>query len=112
MNANTTAAATFQVGQVLAEPLVTDTITYEVVKTTAHTVTVRRTQDGGEPIRDLKVDQGPYPVLWTPQVPCPEAATRTLRIRKDGSIRFGGGYKLRLAPIVGGEPVRRVDYRY
>lgn len=112
MNANTTAAATFQVGQVLAEPLVTDTITYEVVKTTAHTVTVRRTQDGGEPIRDLKVDQGPYPVLWTPQVPCPEAATRTLRIRKDGSIRFGGGYKLRPAAMIEGQPVRRVDYRY
>lgn len=113
MNANTTAAVTFETGQFLAEPLVTDTLVYEVVKTSASSVWVRRTQESGNNHRDVNVDQGPFPLIWQGQKANPDAEIKRLGIRKDGSIRmYAGGSKLRLAPIVGGEPVRRVDYRY
>lgn len=102
----------YQPGQFLAEPLVTDTLIYEIVKVTPKSVVVRRTKDGGKPIRDLKVDQSDYPVLWTPQVPDESRELRRLYIRANGSLRFGNGNKLRPAPEIDGQPVRRVDYRY
>lgn len=104
-----------QPGDFLAEPLVTDTLVYEVIRVSPHgkSIWVRRTIDNGQSKRDLNVDQGPYPVVWNGQQPNPDGEIKRLGRRKDGSYRmYQGGSKLRPAPFVDGNPVRRVDYRY
>ena len=103
------------VGDFLSESLVTDTIVWEVVKVTAKTVTIRTTRDAGEFTEDTAVDKAPMPVVWEAREANPAGATKTLRVRKDGSVRIGdhaGSSPLRPAPMVNGKPVRRIDYRF
>ena len=104
------------VGDFLSESLVTDTLVYEVVKVTKATVTVRRTMSGGPVHEDEACDKGAHglSVVWEEQVTKPEAETRTLRVRKDGTIRAGnhvGARPFYPTRKVNGVPVRRVDYR-
>lgn len=102
------------VGDFLSESLVTDTIIWEVVKVTAKTVTIRSTKDAGEFTEDTRVDKAPMPVVWEAREADPAGRTKTLRVRKDGSVRLGdhaGSRPLRPAPMVNGKPARRVDYR-
>ena len=105
-----------QPGDYLSESLVTDTLVYEVVKVTAKTVTVRRMMSGGPVHEDEACDKGAHglSVVWEEQVANPNAETRTLRVRKDGTIRAGshvGASPFYPTRKVNGVPVRRVDYR-
>ena len=105
-----------QAGDFLSESLVTDTLVYEVVKVTAKTVTVRPTMSGGPVHEDEHCDKGAHglSVVWEEQLTKPEAETRTLRVRKDGSVRMGshaGARPLYPTRKINGVPVRRVDYR-
>ena len=106
-----------QAGDFLSESLVTDTLVYEVVKVTAKTVTVRPTMSGGPVHEDEHCDKGAHglSVVWEEQLTKPEAETRTLRVRKDGSVRMGshaGARPLYPTRKINGVPVRRVDYRF
>lgn len=109
--------AEVKAGDFLSESLVTDTIVYEVVKVTAKTVTVRPAMSGGPVHEDERCDKGAHglSVVWEEQVAQPEAETRTLRVRKDGTIRAGsyvGASPFYPTRKVNGVPVRRVDYRF
>lgn len=109
--------AEVKAGDFLSESLVTDTLVYEVVKVTAKTVTVRRTMTGDKFTKDTACDEGAngLAVTWEEQVVNPHAETRTLRVRKDGTIRSGsyaGASPFRPAHTVEGKPARRVDYRF
>ena len=108
--------AEVKAGDFLSESLVTDTLVYEVVKVTAKTVTVRRTMTGDKFTKDTACDEGAngLAVTWEEQVINPHAEARTLRLRKDGTIRSGshvGASPFRPAKLVDGKPARRVDYR-
>lgn len=90
------------------ERLYTDTRCWEIVARTPKTITVRPTQDVGEP-RSENRDGNPYPCVYYPQGPNPEAPTYVLRQRKDGTYRFGdGGSPLRPTD----RPETFIDYRY
>src|SRR5699024_12335708 len=83
--------AEVKAGAFRSESLGTDTLVYEVVKVTAKTVTVRRTLTGDKFTKDNACDEGAngLAVTWEEQVINPHAETRTLRLRKDGTIRSG-----------------------
>lgn len=101
-----------EVGDFLAETLVTDTRVWEVVGRTAKTLKVRATT-GGEILKREEIDGNPWPVVFTEAVSCPEAEVVVARLRKDGTYRlFGHGNALRPAATIDGKPVTRVDYRY
>ena len=109
--------AKVKAGDFLSESLVTDTLVYEVVKVTAKTVTVRRTRTEGTVTEDAHTNKGGHGlnVMWEQQVPNVDAGTRTLRVRKDGTVRSGshaGASPFRPARMIDGVPVRRVDYRF
>lgn len=102
------------VGDFLSEPLVTDTLVWEVVKVTPRTITVRSTAEGEVVTNDHR-DGNPLPVTYTEAVSDPHGRTRTLRVRRDGTVRMGthrGARPMYPTPTRGGVPVRRVDYRY
>lgn len=101
-----------KVGDFLSETLVTDTRVYQVAKVTARTVTLRGTTDG-ERVRSENRDGNPYPCVWTEAVPVgDEYEMRTVRLRKDGTLRvIDGGRPLRPAQMIDGKPVTYTDYR-
>jgi hypothetical protein len=101
----------------LSESLVTDSIVWEVVKVTPKSVTLRPTIEGDEITEDENCDKGAYglSVVWTEQKSNPEAKARTLRVRKDGTVRFGnhvGARPMYRTPMKNGKPVSRRDWRY
>lgn len=109
--------AEVKAGDFLSESLVTDTLVYEVVKVTAKTVTVRRTMTGDKFTKDTACDEGAngLAVTWEEQVINPHAETRTLRLRKDGSVRMGshaGAHPLYPTRKINGVPVQRRDWRF
>lgn len=96
-------------GQAYAvETLVTDTRSYDVLKSTARTVTVRprtRTKE----IVWVENPGEPFPVNHNATVADPDAPARTLRLRKDGTYRaYQGGHPLRFTDT---PPTERTDYR-
>jgi hypothetical protein len=104
-------------GMFLSEMLVTDSIVWEVVKTTPKSVTLRPTAAGDQVHDDEKCDKGAHglSVQWTERVSNPNAETKTLRVRKDGTIRFGdhaGARPMYKTPQVDGKPVSRRDWRF
>ena len=106
-----------KVGDFLSETLVTDSIVWEVIKVTAKTVTVRSTKRGEAFQADTRCDKGAYglEVMWEEQVSNPDGYTKSLRTRKDGTIRNGdhvGASPFYPTPTVDGKPARRVDYRF
>ena len=103
-----------RVGDFLSEPLVTDTIVWEVVKITPKTLTVRSTTVGGTVHNDHR-DGNPFPVNYAAALTDPHGRTKTLRVRGDGTVRMGshrGARAMYPTPTRGGVPVRKVDYRY
>ena len=113
----TPVTAEVKAGDFLSESLVTDTLVYQVVKVTKATVTIRRTRGGEQITEDDACDKGAHglSVVWTEQVPNPDAETRTLRVRKDGSVRMGshaGARPLYPTRKINGVPVQRRDWRF
>lgn len=106
-----------QAGDFLSESLVTDTIVYEVVKVTAQTATIRHTDSTGTTHEDPHCDKGAngLSVQWEGCKPNPDAETRRLHIRKDGTLRIGnhtGARPLRPTRTIDGQPVARRDWRF
>lgn len=98
-------------GDFITETLVTDTRTWEVITTTAQTVTIRNTRYG-ERLRSENRDGNPWPCVWTEALPWPEGDTYTLRRRKDGTFRTHRSARpLRPATVIDGKPVSYRDYR-
>ncbi len=84
MNINITDTTTLEVGDVISELLVTDTLMWQVIKTTKHTVTVALMSDTGN---HWTYDNGnPYPIVYNEVVlkDVSSGTTRVLRRRKDG----------------------------
>ena len=108
---------TVEPGMFLSESLVTDSIVWEVVKVTPKSVTLRPTTEGDEITEDESCDKGAngLSVVWNERVSNPNAETRTLRVRKDGTIRFGshvGARPMYRTPMKNGKPVARRDNRF
>lgn len=102
------------VGDFLSELLVTDTIVWEVTKITPKTVTVRSTTNG-ETIKNDHRGGNPYPVSYTEALANPEGRIKTLRVRKDGSIRNGSHARVSAlypTPRINGKPASRTDYSF
>jgi hypothetical protein len=91
------------------ERLVTDTLTYDVVKRTAKTITLRPRAATGEIVRREDYSGNGYPQIWEKTESIPEAGTHTLRLRKDGTFRrFNWSGPLR---FTNDEPTKYTDYR-
>lgn len=92
--------------------LYTDTITFDVLDSTAKTVTVRRRRKADGPgTPDMRCDEGAYglrPMIFeTESVPSGER--KVYRMRKDGTFRLGNSYGvLRFTDT---PPTEWVDYR-
>ncbi len=95
----------------VTETLVTDTVTYEIIKRTPKTITVRTTITG-----DVLKSQDPgsgYPQVWCEAVGDPEGTLYTLRLRKDGTYRRAvWANALRPATMIDGKPVTYTDYSF
>lgn len=105
-------------GMFLAESLVTDTIVYEITKVTPKGCWIRKTKNGETIERDARVDNNAFPVIWTEQVPDPDAPEKLIRIRKRGWLKLADwGSPLGLARTIenaNGDkvPAKRTDYRF
>lgn len=91
--------------------LYTDTITFDVLDSTAKTVTVRRRVSTGKGTPDMRCDEGAYgirPMIFeTESVPSGER--KVYRMRKDGTFRLGNSYGVfRFSDT---PPTEWVDYR-
>ena len=98
-------------GDFVCEPLMNDTRIYQVIRMTAHTITVRKTLQG----RLVRSDDNgsPYPSCWYAADPDPFGHTMTLRRRKNtGRFEWRKGLPVRHAPRIDGVPVKFVDNRY
>ena len=99
-------------GDFVSETLVTDTRTYEVVAVTAKTIKVRTTTQTNNVLRSECRDGNPWPCQWTEVASNPGGKVFTLRLRNDGTYRFGkNSGKFRAATMVNGKPASYTDYR-
>lgn len=90
--------------------MVTDTQAYDVIGSTAKTITVRKRRQTDRNRRDMMVDQGPLPVVWTETESDPTAEPKRLRLRKDGTYRIADwAYPLHFK---NDPPEERTDYRF
>lgn len=102
---------TFEVGDFVEQLMVTDTLVFEVVKVTPHTITVRTTKENGR-FHNRHPDGNPFPITFGERVSDPEGETSVLRRRKDGTFRkWNSAPPMRPARTVDGVPVNRTDYR-
>lgn len=86
------------------EPLVTDTICWEVIASTTKTLTLRKMRQG-----EVTSTTGGYlPVVHTEALPNPNGDVITVRLRKDGTYRISGGHALRFTD----NPTFRTDYSF
>lgn len=102
---------TVKVGDYIAESLASDNRIWEVVKTTAKTITLRSTKRG-ELVKKENIDGNQFPVAYYAVESDPEGATRILRERasvRPGYFAFRFGYPVN---IMKGQPLKKVDYRY
>ena len=84
--------------------LVTDTICWEVIASTAKTLTLRMMRQG-----ELVSTTGGYlPIVRTEALPDENGQVVTVRLRKDGTYRIGGGRPLRFTD----SPTYRTDYSF
>jgi hypothetical protein len=84
ININVVDTTQLEVGDVISELLVTDTLMWQVIKTTKHTVTVALMSDTGN---YWTYDTGnPYPIVYNEVVlkDVSSGTTRLLRRHKDG----------------------------
>jgi hypothetical protein len=109
---NTPAPFAPQVGDFVAETLVTDTVVYEVVAVTAKTIQVRTTRGTNNVLKSENRGGNPYPVQWTEVLSDPTGKVRRLGKRKDGTFRWAANSgKFRAATLIDGKPVNYTDYR-
>lgn len=99
-----------EVGDFVSYTMVTDTRTFEVVKTTAKTITLRDMVDG-EILKREDRDGSGWPQVYTEQVSSEGMPETTVRLRKDGTYRVASYAVLRPATMIDGKPVRYTDYR-
>lgn len=102
---------TVQVGDYVSQTLYTDTAVWEVIKTTAKTITLRSTKPG-RIVKKEHVDGHPYPLVHYSVEPHPEGEVKVLRERtsvRPGYFAFTFGYPV---SVIQGEPTKMVDYRY
>jgi hypothetical protein len=86
------------------ELLFTDTICWEVVASTAKTLTLREMMKGAM----VSTSGGSCPIVRTEALPNPHGRIATVRLRKDGTYRIRGGHILRFTDT----PVFRTDYSF
>lgn len=108
-----------QVGDFLSQSLVTDTIIYEVIKTTKSTITLRKCSMGEVVVRDFD-RVGDFPIVYTEAVANPDGEVITVRERKLRNGK-GGHYTavktsrprwLKVAKQIDGKPVFTTDYSF
>jgi hypothetical protein len=101
-----------EVGDFVVQTLVTDSIAYEVVKVTEHTVTLRHAGRGEDCGR--RDNGSPYPVIYTEIVPSPGAPEVVCRYNKSlGHICPQGGRSARFAPLTeDGVPYTVTDWSF
>ena len=88
------------------ETLVTDTVAYDVVSFTAQTITVRRRRSTVA----VHSSGASYPVVTSATESNPDAPTKRLRLRKDGTYRTSNwSHPLRFTTE---EPTTRIDYSF
>lgn len=91
------------------EKLFTDTRTYDVIARTERTITIRPRVETGEVVHREDWSGSGYPQVWTKTESLPEAESKVLRLRKDGTYRvLQGGRPLRFTDE---EPASFTDYR-
>ena len=105
-------------GMFLTEDLHSDTLIWEVIKTTAKTITVRRTKHGEIVHREDRNGNG-WPQIYREALPDPNGHVRTLRERKGpngkgGHYSFDGHGRRGTYPAreIDGRPVKLTDMRY
>ena len=99
-----------EVGDFVAELLVTDTRVYEVVRRTAKTLTLRTTRETDRTRRDGEEGAYGLRVVYTEVEADPEGRTFTVRLRKDGTYRYAD--YTRPLYLVEGTPEARRDWRF
>lgn len=89
----------------VTETLVTDTLVYEVLETTAKTMTIRSMARGEQVYHNGE----PLPVIGLKAVSDPNGYVKVVRLRKDGTYRTGNG----MNPLrVTTNPVFMTDYKF
>ena len=79
----------YRTGDFLSELLYTDTLIWEVVATTAKTITIRGTRRTD---KAKSSDNGsPYPIVYCEVGSDPTRETKVVKLRKDGTFRTGRG---------------------
>lgn len=106
------------VGDFITEDLYSDTVVWEVIKTTGKTITARRCTKGDTLHREDRNGNG-WPQIYREALTDPDGDVRILRERKrrngkDGHYSFDtdgrrGTYPARM---IDGKPVSVTDYRY
>ena len=86
------------------ELLYTDTICWEVIASTAKTLTLRAMRQG----EVVSNSGGPCPIVRCEALPNEGGHIVTVRRRKDGTYRIGGGRPLRFTD----SPTYRTDYSF
>lgn len=101
----------FAVGDFVHELLWTDTVVWEVVRKTPHTLRLRRCAQGEPQLTVADGDDAPR--TWYRVHPDEDGFQVTVRRRKHGEYRVGKhGNPIRPCPMLYDVPVRYVDYRY
>jgi len=86
------------------ELLVTDTLCWQVIATTPKTLSLRAMRQG----EVVSTTGGECPIIYREALPAEDGLTVTVRLRKDGTYRIGGGRALHFTD----EPVFRTDYAF
>lgn len=84
--------------------LYTDTICWEVIASTAKTLTLRMMRQG----ELVSTSGGPCPIVRTEALPDENGQVVTVRIRKDGTYRVWDGHPIRFTDT----PLFRTDYSF
>jgi hypothetical protein len=86
------------------ELLYTDTVCWEVIASTAKTLTLRAMREG----EVISNSGGPCPIVRCEALPNESGHIVTIRRRKDGTYRIGGGHPLHFTD----NPTYRTDYSF
>jgi hypothetical protein len=97
MNENTSTTSTTFTGQPFASG---DVDCYDVIASTAKTITVRRRRLNGVSYPAPAYDQGPFPVMANETESDPDGRVKVLRLRKSGFYkRSSSGVVLRFSDV-------------
>ena len=102
-------------GMFITQDLYSDTLIWEVIKTTDKTITVRRCKNGEIVHREDRNGNG-WPQVYTEALPDEDGTVKTLRERKGkrGHYSFDRDGRRGTYPAreIDGRPVKLTDYRY